>query len=267
MLPGVAPHDAPWPLLSSPVRTGHRERRFPASVVTSSASGRASAGRRLRGDAGELTLPVLVGAGVAIVVLVVLAIQVAYITGVIDDDERPRVLVLGDSISDRGQRSFREAVGGGFDLSIDGKASFRTDMMLPAAERWSTRPFEQVVINLGTNDVVQGADVDQSAAMIEQMIDLYPQAVCIHLVTVNESMPESSGPDVRGQAVAFNERLRAIAANDPRVRIVDWAAIVEEQMAQGIDPTLDGVHPTESTHPLLAEAETESLESCTVDTA
>jgi hypothetical protein len=223
--------------------------------------------RRLTGDAGELSVPVIIGAGIAIVVLVVVTIQVAYKTGVIDDEQRPRVLVLGDSISDRGQRSLRDEVGGAFDVSIDGKASFTAEMMFPAAQRWSTRDFEQVIINLGTNDIAQGVDVDQSTLMLARMVDLYPEAVCVHLVTITEAMPEEAGPDVRRRAAELNERMRALAEENQRVRIVDWAAIVREQVGQGREPTLDGVHPTTETHPLLAAAQAESLDACHVDVA
>jgi hypothetical protein len=223
--------------------------------------------RRLTGDAGELSVPVIIGAGIAIVLVVVVSIQVAYLTGVIDDEQRPRVLVLGDSISDRGQRSLRDEVAGAFEVSIDGKASFTTQMMVPAAQRWSTRDFEQVIINLGSNDIAQGVDVDQSALTLAQMVDLFPEAVCVHLVTVTEAMPEAAGPDVRRRAAELNERMRSLAAEDERVRIVDWAAIVRDEIAQGREPTLDGVHPTNETHPRLAAAQAESLDACHVDVA
>ena len=101
-----------------------------------------------------MRLPVVLAAGVVIVVVAVLAIRVA--SGAPETEhDKPRVLVLGDSITDHGQRELNDELGPLYALSIEGQDNFRLDEQIPAAERWATRPFQQVVINLGTNDAVQ----------------------------------------------------------------------------------------------------------------
>jgi lysophospholipase L1-like esterase len=230
---------------------------------------RGAVSTRLRGQAGEVRLPTILGAGIGLVVVVVLAIRIASLTGVLDDkpDDRPRVLILGDSITDRGQRFLHDELDASYALSIDGKASFRIDQQLPSAQRWSTRPFSQVVINLGTNDADQGWPTEQSAEALTTMVGLFPQATCIHLVTINEQLPDLHGRNPAATAKALNTVIRQLSAGNPRVRMVDFDGIVRERRQRGVeDPTIDGVHPTDETHQLLAEAIRESLDTCNATT-
>jgi hypothetical protein len=223
---------------------------------------RADAPARAGGDRGyvsDVRLPVVLAIGVLIVVVAVLAIRLAY--GATGEVDKPRALVLGDSITDHGQRVLRDTIGPIYLLSIEGQDNFRVDDQLPVAERWATRPFEQVVINLGTNDVVQGWPVDQSSAGLAQIVSLFPDAECIHLTTISESMPGRSGPS-RADAAALNDSIRALAARNPQIRVVDWNAIVSDQQAQGVDLTSDGVHPTTEGQQLLVDAYDESMLAC-----
>jgi len=223
---------------------------------------RSARGPRRGGDGGyisDVRLPVVLGAGVLILVVAVLAIRLAY--GTSTDDDRPRALVLGDSITDHGQRVLRNTIGPLYTLSIEGQDNFRVDDQLPVAERWATRDFQQVVINLGTNDVVQGWPVDQSAAGLQRMVDLFPGATCIHLTTVSETLPGRTSTTT-ADAASLNDTIRAMASNDPRLRIVDWNAIVLAQQERGVELTSDGVHPTTEGQQLLVDAYEQSMGGC-----
>src|SRR3954447_9912740 len=82
--------------------------------------------RRLQGDRGYITdvrLPVVLAVGVLIVVVMIFAIRLAY--GSADDGTRPRALILGDSITDHGQRELNDTIGPLYALSIDGQDNFR----------------------------------------------------------------------------------------------------------------------------------------------
>jgi hypothetical protein len=218
--------------------------------------------RRCRGDRGYVTdvrLPVVLAVGVLIVVVTVFAIRLAY--GSADDGTKPRALILGDSITDHGQRELNDTIGPLYALSIDGQDNFRIDDQLPVAERWATRPFQQVVINLGTNDAVQGWPLDQSSANLTKLVGMFPNAECIHLTTINEHLKGRS-PEAGPSAAALNDQIRAMAAADPRIDVVDWNALVETKMAQGVDLTSDGVHPTRDGGQLLINAYEKSMESC-----
>jgi hypothetical protein len=222
-----------------------------------------SGAHRLRGEGGQVgdvRVPVVVVVGIAIVVVTVLAVRLAY--GAATSHDKPRVLVLGDSITDRSQAALKDELGAGFDLSIDGKTSFRVGQQLQSAERWSSRDFDQIVINLGTNDAIQGAAVEQSAADLAAMVALFPEARCIHLVTVNEDIPAEADPEAARRAAQLNHHLWTLAAADPRLHVVDWAALVRAELERGAEPTLDGVHPTDDAYELLAVAYAASIRPC-----
>jgi hypothetical protein len=222
----------------------------------------AGARRRCRGDHGyipDVRLPVVLGVGVLIVVVTVFAIRLAYGSSAAED--KPRALILGDSITDHGQRELNTTLGPLYALSIEGQDNFRVDDQIPVAERWATRPFQQVVINLGTNDSVQGWPIDQTTAGLQKLVELFPGVRCIHLTTINEHLTGRTA-DVGPHAAAINEQLRAMAAADPRLRIVDWNGLVESHRAQGVDLTSDGVHPTPEGQQLLIDAYELSMAPC-----
>ncbi len=153
------------------------------------ASVRRAAVRRGHGDHGCVTdvrLPVVLAVGVLIIVVTIFAIRLA--SGSAVDGAKPRALILGDSITDHGQRELNDTLGPLYALSIDGQDNFRIDDQLPVAERWATRPFQQVVINLGTNDAVQGWPLDESTANLTKLVGMFPTAKCVHLTTINEHL-------------------------------------------------------------------------------
>jgi lysophospholipase L1-like esterase len=199
-------------------------------------------------------------AGAVIVIMVVLAVRLAH--GTWSDAAGPTVLVLGDSITDRGQWALKDRVGPAYTLWTDGKTSYRSDEQLPSAERWSTRSLDQVAINLGTNDVIQGWPTDRTAATLSTMVSLFSEADCVHLVTVNEYPSKETRRGAARSAKQLNEQIRSLASADPRVRIVDWAGIVEAELRRGVDPTTDGVHPSEDGYELLSAAYETSFDSC-----
>jgi hypothetical protein len=221
-----------------------------------------SHGARLRGDGGyvsDVPLPVILAVGVLIVTVAVLAIRLA--SGSSLDESKPPVLVLGDSITDHGQRELRDSLGPIYSLSVEGQDNFRVDDLLPVASRWATRDFDQVVVNLGTNDVMQGWPMDQTEAGMQKLVGLFPNADCIHLTTLSELFPERSA-SVRPDAATFNRAIQDMSTADPRIRIVDWNAIVVDQAAKGVDVTSDGVHPTKDGQRLLVTAYERSMASC-----
>jgi hypothetical protein len=199
-----------------------------------------------------------VAVGILAGVLVLLAVLVVELMR-----PRPPVALIGDSITAMSATALHRRLDGDWSVTIDGRPGFRIDQQLDAARRIAARAPEQVVINLGTNDVNQGVDLAASAAAMEQMVSLFGSARCIHLVTVNESMLAGNLEARRG-AETLNAAYRAIAEQDPRVRIIDWAAIVDGWQARhpGESITTDTVHPTDEGIDLLVTAYGEALASC-----
>jgi hypothetical protein len=174
------------------------------------------------------------------------------------------IAYLGDSITDQSRDLLHTQ------LDADPKAIIavggkRIEEMEPGAHLLERRQPEQVVINLGTNNVLQEDTLDHEVSALHQVIDTFPQARCIHLVTINEGMYEPP-KDLYDAAVALNAQIRAIAAADPRIHIVDWSGIVHDYDAAH-DPngplTYDNVHPTAAVgQHLLVDAEQRSIADC-----
>lgn len=217
--------------------------------------------RRCRGDDGYVThvpMPVVLAVGVLIIVVAVLAIRLA--SGAPVDETKPRALILGDSITDHGQRDLRDTLGPVYELSVEGQDNFRVDDLLPVAQRWATRDFQQVVINLGTNDAVQGWPLEQTTSGMTKLVAMFPDANCIHLTTVKERLKARSGGT--SDAAGLNDAIRELAESNPRVRVVDWNAIEADHYERGIELTSDGAHPTADGQQLLVDAYEKSMGSC-----
>lgn len=161
------------------------------------------------------------------------------------------VVVLGDSITALGHGSLEESLGDTYGLSISGNFGKTVEQVIPEAQRLAgERSYDQVIINLGSNDVLQELPVDESMAAMRQMVALYPDARCIHLVDINEHMViESTGEPRTDQAVAFNEALEELSGSDDRVSLISWNDVASEELNDDQPPwsnlTTDSIHPTD----------------------
>jgi lysophospholipase L1-like esterase len=147
-----------------------------------------------------------------------------------------------------------------FDIAVDGTWGLRIDEELdPAADIALDRP-DQVVINLGTNNVLQHHDTTASSEDLSTMIDLLAGARCIHIVTINEHI-NRMGEDFGPAAAALNAQIRTLAGRHLNVDVIDWNKIVEEHLDEGIVDD-DSVHPNAAGIELLAAAYVDAIEGC-----
>jgi lysophospholipase L1-like esterase len=198
------------------------------------------------------------------VVLGLLAAAALVVAVLVLRQDRPPVVLLGDSITAGLRPAVRSELRSSYSVELDGRPSNLVAQQLAAAENASRFPFTQVVINLGTNDVMTaGQDLDASLGSIEQMVALFPDADCIHLVTVNEQMVKD-GVDATGRADRFNDGLAGLATTDERIRIIDWSEMVGSYEADNAGEmlTTDTVHPNQSGNALLAGAYKDALDAC-----
>lgn len=207
------------------------------------------------GDAGASTR--------RIVTLVVVVVgMIAVIVAGVRITARPRALLLGDSITwissselSRLQDQYR--------VTIDGWPGYRVDEMIEPAQQAiaADRP-DRAVVNLGTNDVLQGTPIDTSFTSFDRLAGLLGRA-CVRVVTVNEQMQGTDSP-VRPRAVAFNRRLRDWAA-ERGYGVIDWSAAVREHEQAG-EPggplTTDSVHPNPAGGALLTDLYRDGLATC-----
>jgi len=205
--------------------------------------------------------PVLVGV-LALVVVVVgayLGWRVA-----VGGADRHQVVVLGDSITAQADAPLHERFDPSYAMAVSGVSGARADERVADGAAYAATTPGQVIINLGTNDVLQGTPTDETAASLTTLGEGFAGARCIHLVTVNEHMVDLSRPQLHDEAVAVNERIRAIAAQHSW-DVVDWAAIVTaaDQAGNPDGPlTMDTVHPTPLGQQRLLDAYALALDRC-----
>jgi hypothetical protein len=172
--------------------------------------------------------------------------------------------LIGDSITDQSRPVLERELGSEYAVEVDGVGGARIDQMQGEADKLAAAKPQQLVINLGTNDVVGKFPVDQSLQQYEAMIDKFPDVKCLHLVTVNENIVSFTDPDLPKRTADFNNRVRALATQH-HGRVIDWAQIVKDYLAAG-EPdghlSSDTIHPTEMGQQKLANAYRASLDAC-----
>lgn len=184
-------------------------------------------------------------------------------------DAGPRVAVLGDSITALDAEALQSSLGDDYRFAISGNFGRTAAQVRPEAEELAQRTFAQVIINLGTNDVLQGGSTRDAVEAIAQYVDLFDSASCVHVVTVNEHMVnQRTGASTGDLAAQFNERLRALADSEDRVHVIDWNAVAEANLNDA-DPatstlTEDSIHPTPEGNQALNDLYAEALGDCTV---
>jgi hypothetical protein len=100
-------------------------------------------------------------------------------------------------------------------------------------------------------------------ASLRRMIDLFPDAECIHVVTVNEAL-DQGGVQPKAEAEAFNRALLALATELDRGEVIRWDEMVHGALreSRADEATTDGVHPGPTGQRELADAEVRALQRC-----
>jgi lysophospholipase L1-like esterase len=175
------------------------------------------------------------------------------------------VVVVGDSITHLAQDEVARQAGDGFRFTIQAtNGATSTEMLAEAQELGDRRP-DQVVINLGTNDLNQDVPADETIENIRAIADLFASADCIHLTTLNEHIVSYERPILATRAEEMNDRFHQLVEEDGDFDLVDWNLAIEQYIAEGRPegPLLyDTVHPTEVGQRILTGLYTDALRSC-----
>lgn len=179
----------------------------------------------------------------------------------------PPVAVVGDSITVLDESGLREQLGGSYDVGITGEYGATVAEVLTGVGTAAERSPEQVIINLGTNDVLKDLPVEDSMAALREMVGRFDDARCVHLVNINEHMlvPLTEEP-VTMSAQRFNGAVADLAASDERVSVIDWNAVAASTLGGGDPPTStltdDSIHPNADGNRRLHELYSASLDAC-----
>ena len=183
------------------------------------------------------------------------------------DNSGDSVAVLGDSITSLDQADLNSTLGGDYELTISGNFGKTVSDVMPEAELMATRTYDQVIINLGTNDVLQERPIDKAIETLGAEVALFDSARCIHLVNINEHMLNQSDGASRAEAAkAFNAELEKYAERTEGVSVIDWNGVASSKL-NGDDPptselTYDTIHPTAEGFAELNDLYSSALGSC-----
>ncbi len=198
-------------------------------------------------------------AGAVVVALVVGA--VVYVTRPKTEysgpKDAPRILIIGDSITQLAQADIDKTFGGKTRLLVHAKWGKRSDQMLAPLKDGLNDPAGRpaaVILNLGTNDALQHRDA--ATADYLKAVQAAEKAPCVVLTNIT-ALPT---PADNAVADELNATMSKLAASQPKVHIADWRSLATSNPQLMVPP--DNFHPTVSGRTALAELYLQSLRSC-----
>lgn len=187
--------------------------------------------------------------GVVVVALVVVVVVLVW-------PSSQTVPVIGDSITVMSADEIDDEIDGRFDADVRAISGQRIDNMLPAVEE-AVAEHDVVVVNLGTNDVLQAESHPDWQTGFLQMVQHLTRTDCAVMVNISTTV---IGPGARPEvATAINAAIEQAANEHDNLHVLDWDAIVH---GPGGDALIlrDQVHPTDAGSLRLAREIRRSLE-------
>jgi len=175
------------------------------------------------------------------------------------------ISLVGDSITEQSESVLHQVLDPTYKVRVRGRGGYRIAEMEPYAIELATTKPEQVVINLGTNDVLTNWPVDKATAAMNRMVTTFKGARCVYIVTITEGMVSEKDPNQAARATVFNLELRRIAQSH-NVKVIDWAKLLRDDALAGSPNgslTTDSVHPSDEGRRRLAELYKSALDACT----
>ncbi|MEZ5320607.1 MAG: GDSL-type esterase/lipase family protein [Microthrixaceae bacterium] len=169
------------------------------------------------------------------------------------------VILLGDSITKLIEEQVTRDVGD-HKVAIHADWGLRLDQVVDEADALGSDAPDQVIINLGTNNVLQGYDPVSSVEDLRTIVDAFDGSQCITIVTVNDHMTYR-GRDLSAGAIRFNQGIVELAGSNPRISVLDWNRLLSEHRDEN-PISADTVHPDPTGVRLLAGAYRSAILRC-----
>ena len=188
-----------------------------------------------------------------------LLVIVAVGCGTADED---KVGLIGDSITDLSREPLTQALGEDRVVEIVGKFGARSDQVIEDVKVIAASEPAAAIINIGTNDALQQVPAAQTAANIQQILDLLGDVGCRYLVQINTGITDTAtGAARQAEAAAVNDQLAQLAELNDGVEVLDWNRTIADN---GGNPeiTYDTVHLSEKGVVLMADAYRQALDDC-----
>lgn len=201
------------------------------------------------------------GFGAAVLAIVLVLVIVVGTGWMVRLALRPDVAIVGDSILAVAAHELESRLSGDYDLKMAAALGITIDGMQAEAERKAKGRPRHAVIELGSNDVLHGKPLDQSAVNLRTMVDAFRNAGvdCVHVVNVSTRMVNLQQELTTLRAEQLNATMAALDAERPDVVIIDWNQAVLDAEQRGGSLTGDTVHPNSEGSKTLARLIDESL--------
>jgi lysophospholipase L1-like esterase len=198
------------------------------------------------------------------------AVSVLTGCGLFGDSSSDRVVILGDSITNASQGELLERFADrDGDLTVDATPGYTAEEVLVQAsavvDELGDDEAEQVIVNVGTNDMFSGYDPARTRDDVVAIVDLFPNARCVHVVTISERIFNFEIPDLPDRIVELNGLLEDLAGERSQVRILDWNEVLDDPPGDLETSDLlrsDTVHTSPEGEQVLADAYLEALDDC-----
>ena len=159
----------------------------------------------------------------------------------------------------------QQRLGRDFKLTVSARGGLTIGKSMGAAQLLAASKPTQVIIDLGSNDVLSAVSLAQAQTDLHTMVGLFKAADCIHLVNINTHMVALGRGPVATEANQLNDEIRKIAAANSAVDIIDWDKIISDDIAaHPPNGTLTGdtIHPGSRGQQLLADEADTVLHRC-----
>ncbi|MFN8050109.1 MAG: SGNH/GDSL hydrolase family protein [Acidimicrobiales bacterium] len=173
---------------------------------------------------------------------------------------KPKVGVIGDSITDLAQQPLHSALDSAYQVELVGHFGARADEVMAEAKVIAASKPDQAIVNIGTNDALQQVPTAQTRANIESMVSMLDSAKCIFLVEINEGITRAGAPRADA-AHAINVALGEIARANKKVHVIAWNQQIAANGGNDV-MTYDTVHLSTRGVVVLANTYRRSLRAC-----
>ena len=134
--------------------------------------------------------------------------------------------------------------------------------VMPEAEVLAQRDYDQVIINLGTNDALRRTAPAETKEQLTKIVGLFPDADCIHFVNINTHITDDGDPR-KSEAEQVNAIIDEVA-DKAGADVIDWDGIVAPTVGDDGKSSIiaDTVHPKDVGEAKLANAIGDALDRC-----
>jgi lysophospholipase L1-like esterase len=155
----------------------------------------------------------------------------------------PHVAVIGDSITVFATTAVNQELHGAADTDIQAVMGKRIDEMLPALKQEVAAHPQVVVVNLGTNDVLQAQIHPDWQPGFLRMVAALSQVPCVGITTISTIL---DGPTaVPSVSADIDAAILHAAARHHNFHLIDWNGAVHGPNGMSL-LIPDHVHPTEA---------------------